>query len=122
MERDDVLKLLQIIHAYDGRKIDGLAVAAWMESSRRAGWTFALAEDAIHEHFAQTSGAWLMPGRVTERIRASRRQPASVAEQRVLDAPPPASEERRAEVMAMFVRKIADRKSVPPLDYSDRKA
>lgn len=110
MNRDEVVNLLQAICVYDGRKLDGLVVAAWTESATRARWTFADALEAVHEHYAKST-AWLMPGHVTELIRAAKRQPAPVEELRALDAPPPASPERRAELMEQ-IRKLADRKSV----------
>jgi hypothetical protein len=111
MNRDQVIELLQVAHAYDNRKIDAIMVAAWSESARRARWTAHEATEAVHEHFAHTPGTYLMPGHVTERVRASRRQPAPVAELRALDPAPPASAEKRAEVMRM-IRELADKKSV----------
>lgn len=110
MNRDEVVNLLQAICVYDGRKLDALVVAAWTEAATRGRWTFPDALEAVHEHYAKST-AWLMPGHVTELIRAAKRQPAPIAELRALDAPPPASDERRAEVMEL-VRKLADRKSV----------
>lgn len=116
MERDDVVNLLQTVAVYDGRKLDALVVAAWSEAASRARWTHAEALEAVHEHYSKST-AWLMPGHVTELLRASRRQPAPAGEVLALAGVDPASEERRAEVMAM-VRQLADRKVVPPLDYS----
>jgi hypothetical protein len=117
MNRDEVIELLQAIQIYDSRKFDALVVAAWSESAQRARWTLREALEAVHEHFANTAGVYLMPGHVTERVRAARRHPAPVAELRALDPPPPAGPDHRAEVMAL-VRQLADRKAVPPLDYS----
>jgi hypothetical protein len=114
MTRDEILELLQVAHAYDNRKADSIMVAAWSESARRARWTYHEAVDAVHEHFAKTHGVYLMPGHVTERVRASRRHPAPMSEIRALDPPPPASEKRRAEVMRM-VSELANKKAVPPL-------
>ncbi|MGW5387164.1 hypothetical protein [Nocardia sp. NPDC003963] len=111
MTRDEVIDLLQAAHAYDNRKVDRIMLAAWSESAARARWSFAAALDAVHEHFAHTPGTYLMPGHVTERIRQTRRQPAPIDELRALDPPPPASAEKRAEVMRL-VRELADRKSV----------
>lgn len=111
MTRDEVIDLLQTIHGYDNRKIDGISIAAFSESARRANWTFADAIDAVHDYYAFTPRGWIMPGDITERVRASRRQPAPVAELRAIGAPPPASPDRRAEVMRL-VRRLADRKAV----------
>lgn len=111
MNRDQVIDLLTIAQAYDRRTVGQADIAAWSEAARRAGWTFNRAADAIHAHYADTS-KWLMPGHVTERIRLSSKQPAPVDEAlRELGAAPPASAERRAEVMAE-VRKLADRKAM----------
>lgn len=110
MERDEVVQLVQVIAAYDNRRIDELLIQTWSESARRARWTMAAATDAVHEHFARST-AWLMPGHVTEAIRTARRQPAPVDQVLELTGPPPASEERRAEVLAL-VRNLADRKAI----------
>ncbi|RPA65782.1 hypothetical protein EF294_03330 [Gordonia oryzae] len=112
MNRNQIIDLLTIASAYDRRTIGEGDIAAWSEASRRAGWRLELATDAIHEHYAQTS-KWLMPGHITERIKLAARQPAPVDEaMRQLGAAPPASAERRAEVMAE-IRKFADRKAMP---------
>ncbi|MGW6698821.1 hypothetical protein [Nocardia sp. NPDC055049] len=110
MTRDDIITVLQTAGAYDNRKIDRVMIAAWSESARRAGWSVGDAVDAVHEHFANTT-AYLMPGHITERIRAERRHAPPIAEVRAIDPPPPASEEKRAAVMEM-VRKLADKKAV----------
>ncbi|MET8648503.1 hypothetical protein [Nocardia aurea] len=115
MTRDEVLELLQVANGYDNRKIDNIMAACWSESARRARWTFHEAVDAVHEHFASGKPReYLMPGHVTEHVRASRRYPAPMSEIRALDPPPPASEEKRAEVMRM-VAEFANKKAVPPL-------
>jgi hypothetical protein len=110
MSEDQVVELVQIIATYDSRKIDGVTLGAWREASLRAQWDFRAACNAVHEHYAHVT-QWLMPGHVTELIRATRRQPAPVAEVLGLPAGPPASAERRAELMAA-IRKIADSKAV----------
>lgn len=110
MTRDDIITVLQAAAAYDNRKIDRVMIAAWSESARRAGWNAAAAVDAVHEHFAN-SVAYLMPGHITERLRADSRHAPPIAEVRAIDPPPPASEDKRAAVMAM-VRKLADKKAV----------
>ena len=110
MTHDEIVTLLQIIHHYDSRVIDSTAVAVWSESARRARWSFAEAVEAVHEHNAHSTD-YLKPAHVTDRIRLTRRQPAPVAELRALDPAPPASAERRAEVMAK-IRELADKKSV----------
>ncbi|MCF3939929.1 hypothetical protein [Gordonia tangerina] len=110
MNRNEVIDLLTAASAYDRRTIGEGDVVAWSEAAHRAGWTFPKALDALHEHYAKTS-QWLMPGHITERLRLVSRQPAPVSDVLALDAAPPASAERRAELMAE-IRKLADRKSV----------
>jgi hypothetical protein len=72
--------------AYDARVSSGEAnVAAWCEAARRARWTYAEALEAVHEHYA-TSTDWLMPGVITQRIRAARQDSAMRAA--AIPAPP----------------------------------
>lgn len=109
MNRDEIVELLQVVTAYDNRNLDHLIVATWCEAARRANWRRESALEAIHAHYAGST-AWIMPGHVTEQIKAKSRQPAPVAELLELDKPV-ASPERRAELMAQ-IRKIADGKRV----------
>lgn len=109
LDRDQIIDLLSVIAAYDRRQVGEGDLAAWAEASRRAGWTFQAAVDAVHSHFADSS-AWLMPGHVTERIRLQRRQPAPADEVLAL-AKPVASAERRAEFMAQL-RDVVGKKSI----------
>lgn len=113
MNRDEIIDLLTAASAYDRRSVGEADVAAWSEAANRAGWTFPRALDALHEHFA-TSTAWLMPGHVTQLIRARAARPSDTPVDEVLSLPsaPPASPERRAELMAK-IRKLADRKAMP---------
>lgn len=113
--KNQVLQLLRIAAAYDRRTIGEADVLAWSEAARRANWPNPdAAADAIHAHYADTE-TWIMPGHVTKRIRASAsghpsaKPVAEVLEQ--LDSAPPASPERRAELMAE-IRKLADRKTL----------
>lgn len=114
MTHDEVVHLLQIVSTYDSRKLDHLTVAAWKEAASRARWTSDAALEAVHEHYSKST-AWLMPGHVTELVRAGKRHPAPVDEVLSIAAAPPASPERRAELMAQ-IRKLADSKAVPPTD------
>jgi hypothetical protein len=107
--RDEIVELLQVVTAYDNRNLDTLIVATWSEAARRANWSREGALEAIHAHYAGST-AWIMPGHVTELLRAKSRQPASAAEVLQLDKPV-ASPERRAELMAQ-IRQIADSKRV----------
>jgi len=62
---------------YDKRKPGVADVAAWTEAAHRANWTLREARDAVLAHFAYTTD-YLMPGHVTARIQAERRQPPPV--------------------------------------------
>lgn len=83
---DDAIDLLTLAAAYDRRTIGQGDVHAWHDAATRAGWTRDAAFEAVKAHYA-TSTAWLMPGHVTDRIRADRRQPPPLRE--VLGALPP---------------------------------
>ena len=110
MNRDQIIRLLQVVQAYDNRTIDGITINAWATAAQIARWRPEAAEKAVHAHYA-TSTAWLMPGHVTEQIRLAARQPAPAEEVLALEKKP-ASPERRAELMAQ-IRKLADRKAMP---------
>lgn len=110
MTHDEIVEILQIMSAYDSRKIDGPSIAAWKEAAVRARWDSRDALNAIHEHYARST-SWLMPGHVTESIRASKRHPAPASEVLELASAPPASAEKRAALMAE-IRALADSKRV----------
>lgn len=71
MTRDQIIELLQIVQAYDGRDVDKITAAAWAQAAQRQGWTFEESADAVHHHYSQET-SWLMPGHVTRIIRRSR--------------------------------------------------
>lgn len=68
MNQDEIVTLLQIITAYDGRTIDNVSIMAWTQAAQRQHWTFDEAAAAVHEHYS-ASPAWLMPGHVTQLVR-----------------------------------------------------
>lgn len=74
MTRDELVSLLSIAAAYDGRTLGESDVAAWGDAAERGRWTYAQSQDAVKAHYAEST-AWLMPGHVTERIRAERSEP-----------------------------------------------
>lgn len=85
---DEVKFLLAHAMAYDNRKTPGDAnLASWLEASRRANWTLPAALDALHEHYAR-SPEFLMPGHITELIRADRRHPAPLRDPGTGQLPP----------------------------------
>ena len=111
--RDWIIELLKVASAYDSRKPDEAQILAWSEAARRAGWTFERALDAIHEHYANDTDR-IMPGHITAILRAPGARPSDTPVADVLQLPsaPPASAQRRAELMAQ-IRKLADRKAMP---------
>jgi hypothetical protein len=76
---NQVRALLAAAMAYDNRKPGAANIAAWTEAAHRGRWPFHDALEAIHEHYARSTD-FLMPGHITERLRAERRQPAPVRE------------------------------------------
>ncbi|QJY46678.1 hypothetical protein [Pseudonocardia broussonetiae] len=74
---DDEIKIvLAVAMSYDNRKLPGEANRmAWVEASRRANWTVDAAVEAVHEHYSARTD-FVMPGHITQLIRAERRQPA----------------------------------------------
>lgn len=97
--------LLAHAMAYDARIQPGDAIAAaWVEASRRARWTYDEALEAVLQHYAE-SADWLMPGVVTQRIRAARQDAAMRAPQE--PAPNPIGQKRLAELTAGAFRAIS---------------
>jgi hypothetical protein len=73
LTNEHILKLLRACSGYDGRRPPtDQQKAAWMEGGKRGRWTFAEAEEAIHDHYAEHT-EWIMPGHVTAIIRRKRK-------------------------------------------------
>jgi hypothetical protein len=72
MTENEVKELLAVVTSYDNRKVGRGMVSAWTESAQRGRWTFDEACNAVHGHYAEQT-AYIMPGVVTDRIRAARR-------------------------------------------------
>lgn len=75
MHRDEIVDLLSAISAYDNRNASNAAILAWTETANRGRWTFREALDAIHAHYAEAT-TFLMPGHVTQLIKARRQDAA----------------------------------------------
>lgn len=75
MNRDEIVDLLTAISAYDNRNASNAAILAWTETANRGRWTFREALDAIHVHYAEAT-TFLMPGHVTQLIKARRQDTA----------------------------------------------
>ncbi|MFC4373268.1 hypothetical protein ACFO5K_04060 [Nocardia halotolerans] len=71
MTRDQVVELLQLIRAHDNRTVDEIAIQVFTHAAIRAHWTHEAAREAVLDHFTTTVGEWLMPGHITQHIKAS---------------------------------------------------
>lgn len=122
MTNDEVVELLQFACTYDRRTIGKTDVVAWLDAARRGRWTAEMAQDALREHYARST-AFVMPGHITELLRASRRQPADYAEQRkALPRPAvdPESIKRGVDaVFAALAAKHAIKAGTDPEDAAD---
>jgi hypothetical protein len=108
MTEHEIRLLLAAAMAYDNRNPGQAAVLAWQEAAARARWTFAEAIDAVHAHYAEST-AFLMPGHITQRLRARpAAAPPTVSELRG-ELPPtaPASVETRRQAVSRFAAKFA---------------
>lgn len=112
--RRDAIDLVSTIIAYDNREDSDSVILAWREAGERARWTLPEALDAVHSHFAESTG-WIMPGHVTERIRATRRALAARDQAAIEAAPDAASPERFRAIIAAIASKLG----MPGDDESD---
>ncbi|GAA2773637.1 zinc finger domain-containing protein [Saccharopolyspora taberi] len=71
LSRNQLVGLLKVATAYDGRERGEADIYAWSDSAARAGWTYEEALEAVKEHFA-FDGGFLTPAVVTKRITAQR--------------------------------------------------
>lgn len=71
----EIKLVLAAAMAYDNRKPGEANTAAWSEAANRGRWSFPEALEAVHQHYAERS-EWLMPGMVTQAIRAARQDTA----------------------------------------------
>lgn len=107
---------------YDGRGghegPGGADILSWHEAAVMQRWTsLPLALEAVVDYYSRPAKPgerlWIMPGHVTEYIRAHNRQPQSFAEQRLaLEGAPPAADERRAAAMRQITAMLGRRKSI----------
>lgn len=107
MEQNQIVDLLKAASAYDNRKPDPASVMAWMEASRRGGWTFERALDAIHHHYANSPDR-IMPAHITAHMRAVplRTFDQTVDEALQLSEASPATATHRRRVIDEFVQKF----------------
>jgi hypothetical protein len=71
LTRNELVGLLKVATAYDGRERGKPDVLAWFDSAQRAGWTYPEALEAVKDHFAFDSG-FLTPAVITQRNIAAR--------------------------------------------------
>ena len=81
LTQNEVIGVLKVATAYDGRQRGEADVMAWMDSAHRAEWTYAEALEAVKDHFA-FDGGFLTPATVTKRVHSTReaRERARLAE------------------------------------------
>lgn len=112
MTRDEIIQVLQAAGAYDNRRAAAATVASWTEAAHRGRWTLDEALEAVHAHYAERTD-WLMPGHITERIKATR-QDAAMREP--IEQPDPVGQARLAELTAEAFHAIDDE------DHEQRRA
>ncbi|MGW1678524.1 zinc finger domain-containing protein [Saccharopolyspora sp. NPDC002376] len=71
LTQNEVVGVLKVATAYDGRQRGEADVIAWMDSAARADWTYPEALEGVKDHFA-FDGGFLGPAVVTKRIQARR--------------------------------------------------
>lgn len=103
-------RVLALASAYDDRKPDPTAAAAWQKLLEPAGLTQVLLEDAVAQHYAEDTRR-IMPADVIRRARAIR---AEQAQRRGLPAlsDGPSTPEGREEAMRLF-RELLEHTKVP---------
>lgn len=117
ISHQEIITLLSMLTALDARNVGEADVLLWHAAANAERWTYPQAERAIVQLAARWTPeqAWrIVPGHVTELIRAARRQPAPVAE--VLPALPAAEQataDQRAAAIRSFAESVAARKRMP---------
>jgi hypothetical protein len=100
----DTKRLLAVAMSYDNRKPSDAAVLSWGEASRRGRWTFPEAVEAVHEHYASSTG-FLMPAHITQWIKAARQDAAM---RTPVDPPDRTGQARLAALLAGAFQTIDD--------------
>lgn len=112
LDDQQVRQLLALVMAYDNRRPGDATIRAWSEAARRGRWTYDEATEAIHAHYA-TETTWLMPGHVTQRIRAARPPVTMSAEP--TPAPDQIGQRRVAEIIRGGFSDVDDEPAAPPV-------
>lgn len=108
MTRDDIIELMQLITSFDNRNSDAYMETSWLDAARVQRWTYEGACAAVRAHFS-SSTEWIMPGHVTQWLRAQRSGPPPVSELRSLPVGPPASVASRRAAIALFRESVGTR-------------
>lgn len=98
MNTSEILDLLSVVQAYDGRTVGQSDAHAWRDAAERSRWTYAEAAEAVKAHYAEVVD-WIMPAHVTQRIKANRTQPPR---HRELPGDQPASNAHRQRCIEAF--------------------
>ena len=99
MTRDQVIDLMSLIVAHDGRNPSRSDLDIWAGHAERGRWSWYEAKEAVLSHFHHST-EWLMPGHVGAIITGRRQDEASrqMAEHRALENQP-AADERVREIV-----------------------
>lgn len=135
LTEDQVRALLTVCVGYDNRRPGQVNVLAWQEAAERGGWTFEIAQEAIHDHYAK-SEAFLLPAVITAYVKRQREHEQALRDQearrRALEAPrldwtsmwraalertKPERVRRRAAVLAHA--DLRQRLTEPPIGFED---
>jgi hypothetical protein len=102
VNENEVIDLLSIAQAFDKRTVGEAEVTAWLDSAKRARWTFDEASEAVKDYYAKTTSErpWIMPSHVTNMIRAEREIRHMRAQTRELTQPLPPRVARAVETVA----------------------
>jgi hypothetical protein len=118
MTPKEVNELLARAAVVDRRRgeVSKFEIEEWHAHAVAQRWTLLEAVAAMRAHYA-ASTEWLMPHHVNERIKADRRQPRRNGHLPELEAAPPATPERIAEIRTKALRdwceRTGRRKAVP---------
>lgn len=114
--------LLTIASAFDGRDVGEVNIGAWYEACMDQRWSdFDACRKAVTNYYSRAAKPgerlWVMPGHVTEYVRANNRQPEQF-DRAALEGPPPAASETRRLALEELIASLANRKRVPA-SYGD---
>lgn len=105
MNIQEVRAVLTAAAGYDNRKLGSkLTDTSWYHAAERGRWTTTEAIEAVHAHYAERTD-FLMPGHITERIKAAR---ADAAMREPVEHPDPIGQARLTELISGAFQAIGD--------------